>query len=96
MPPLQQEAALISAVARSDSHRVYVLDQLSGNIFAIDTFSDAIVGTANAGAGGNYLYYDQPRNRIYIANPATHQMAVFAFRSIPHRDHRPHPCPLST
>ena len=67
----------ISAVARSDGHRVYVLDQLSGTVFAIDTFSDAIVGTATAGAGANYLYYDQPRNRIYIANPATHQIAVF-------------------
>ena len=75
--PIAVGSSPVSVVARADSHRVYALDQLSGNISAIDTFSDAVVGTATAGVGANYLYYDQPRNRIYIANPTTHQIALF-------------------
>ena len=56
-------------VARSDSQRIYVLDQGSGLLAAIDTSSDSVVGSIPVGAGANYMIYDSHLNRIYIVNP---------------------------
>jgi len=57
------------AVARSDSQRAYVLDQGSGLLAAIDTFSDSVVGSVSVGAGANFMVYDPNLNRIYVVNP---------------------------
>jgi YVTN family beta-propeller protein len=57
-------------VARSDSQRVYVLDQGSGLVVAIDTSSDSVVSNVSVGAGANFMVYDSHLNRIYVVNPA--------------------------
>jgi YVTN family beta-propeller protein len=58
-------------VARSDSQRAYVLDQGSGLLVAIDTFSDSVVGSVSVGIGANFMVYDPNLNLIYVVNPAT-------------------------
>src|SRR5450755_309021 len=63
-------------VARSDNARVYVLDQGTGTVAAIDTASDAIVGAASVGAGANYMLYDRTRNRLYVTNPVAHTLTI--------------------
>ena len=60
----------VSVVARNDSNRVYVLDQGSGMVSAIDPASNAVVNSVSVGAGANFMLYDTTRNRLYIANPA--------------------------
>jgi YVTN family beta-propeller protein len=57
-------------VSRSDSGRVYVLDQGSGLISAIDTSSDSVVKSVSVGIGANFMAYDSTRNRLYVSNPA--------------------------
>jgi YVTN family beta-propeller protein len=57
-------------VARSDSQRIYVLDQGSGLVAAIDTSSDSVVSSISVGVGANYMVYDPNLNRIYVVNPA--------------------------
>jgi YVTN family beta-propeller protein len=61
----------VSVVARSDSNRVYVLDQGSGLVSAIDAFSDAVVNSVSVGVGANFMLYDPTRNRLYVSNPVT-------------------------
>jgi YVTN family beta-propeller protein len=61
----------VSVVARSDSNRVYVLDQGSGLVSAIDTATNAVVNSVSVGVGANFLLYDPTRNRLYVANPVT-------------------------
>jgi len=59
-------------VARADNQRVYVLDEGAGSVSAIDTFSDAVVGTpASVGVGANFMAYDPNLDRIYVTNPTT-------------------------
>jgi YVTN family beta-propeller protein len=69
----------VSVVARSDSNRVYVLDQGSGLVSPIDTASDSVLSPAqcghnpcsvSVGVGANFMLYDPTRNRIYVSNPA--------------------------
>lgn len=59
----------VSVAARSDSNRVYVLDQGSGLVSAIDTSSDTVKNTVSVGVGANFMLYDPTRNRLYVANP---------------------------
>jgi len=59
----------ILAVARNDSQRVYVLDQGSGFVSAVNATNDAVVATASVGIGANYLIYDVVLNRVYVTNP---------------------------
>ena len=56
-------------VARSDSQRVYVLDQGSGLVAVIDTSFDTVVSSVSVGAGANFMVYDPNLNRIYVVNP---------------------------
>jgi len=60
----------VSVAARSDSNRVYVLDQGTGMVSAINTFTDTVVANASVGVGANFMLYDTTRNRLYVANPA--------------------------
>ena len=60
----------VSVVARSDSGRVYVLDQGNGLVSAIDTSSDSVVNSVSVGVGVNFMRYDPTRNRLYVSNPA--------------------------
>lgn len=60
----------VSVLARSDSNRVYVLDQGSGMVSAIDTTANAVINSVSVGVGANFMLYDPARNRLYVANPA--------------------------
>ncbi|MGA8736139.1 MAG: YncE family protein [Terriglobales bacterium] len=60
----------VSVLARSDSDRVYVLDQGSGLVSAVDTAANAVVNSVSVGVGANFMLYDPTRNRLYVANPA--------------------------
>ncbi|HXM62458.1 MAG TPA: YncE family protein [Terriglobales bacterium] len=60
----------VSVLARSDSNRVYALDQGSGLVSAIDTAANAVVNSVSVGVGANFMAYDPTRNRLYVANPA--------------------------
>ena len=66
------------AVARNDNQRVYVLTQGDGTLVSIDVASDTVVGSASVGAGANYLIVDPHLNRLYVTNPATSTVYVFA------------------
>jgi len=60
----------VSVVARSDSNRVYALDQGTGMVSAIDTAANTVVNSVSVGVGANFMLYDPTRNRLYVANPA--------------------------
>jgi DNA-binding beta-propeller fold protein YncE len=70
----------VSVVARSDSNRVYVLDQGTGLVSPIDTAANSVpqCGTnpcgASVGAGANFMVYDRTRNRLYVSNPFTNKV----------------------
>src|SRR5579863_1633226 len=77
-PPIAN-ATWISPVAvavRADSQRAYVLDQGSGMVSAIDTFAGAVVGSASAGVGANFMVYDPTLNRVYVANPVANTVTL--------------------
>ena len=60
-------------VARTDSHRVYVLTQ-AGTIIPIDPATNTILPSAtnlSVGAGANFILYDTNLNRLYVTNPGT-------------------------
>jgi YVTN family beta-propeller protein len=57
-------------VARSDSHRVYVLTQGDGQLITMDTSTDSAIGSISVGVGANFAAYDSHLNRLYVANPA--------------------------
>lgn len=67
-------------VARSDNARVYVLDQGSGYVSAIDTSSgtstDTVVGCAPVGVGASFMRYDPALNYLYVTNPARQSLSV--------------------
>jgi YVTN family beta-propeller protein len=71
-PPIANAAWIspVSVVARTDSNRVYVLDQGSGMVSAIDPATNAVVSSVSVGVGANFMLYDTARNRLYLANPA--------------------------
>jgi YVTN family beta-propeller protein len=64
----------VSVVARSDSNRVYVLDEGTGLISAIDTSSNAVLNSVSVGLGANFMLYDPARNRLYVSNPLMNQV----------------------
>jgi YVTN family beta-propeller protein len=64
----------VSVVARTDSNRVYVLDQGSGMVSAIDPATNAVVTSVSVGVGANFMLYDTTRNRLYVANPANNNV----------------------
>jgi YVTN family beta-propeller protein len=67
----------IWAVANANnSEFVYVLDT-GGTISIIDTNSDTVVGSASAGAGANYMFFDSSSNRLYVTNPVTATVSIF-------------------
>jgi DNA-binding beta-propeller fold protein YncE len=68
-------------VARADSHRIYVLTQGSGLLVPIDTATNTILPSQtnlSVGAGANFILYDPNLNRLYVTNPVTGNVFVFA------------------
>lgn len=71
----------IWAVARSDNQRVYVLTQGSGTLVPIDVATNTILQSQtnlSVGAGANFILYDKTLNRIYVTNPTTGTVYVYA------------------
>jgi DNA-binding beta-propeller fold protein YncE len=74
--------APISATARSDSARVYVLNQGNGNLAVIDSAPDATLDTlvpgttVSVGAGADFMLYDSHLNRLYLTNAALGTLTV--------------------
>jgi YVTN family beta-propeller protein len=68
------------AVARPDSQRVYVLTQGDGELYTIDTATNAVIpGSPQAvgGAGANFVLYDKSLNRLYVTNPTAGKVYLF-------------------
>jgi DNA-binding beta-propeller fold protein YncE len=85
-PPIAACAAApwsspVAVAARSDSQMVFVLDQGSGYVTAIDTSSgttmDTVVGCVSVGAGASFMGYDPALNRLYVTNPSVQSLTVF-------------------
>ncbi len=69
------------AVARPDNRRVYVLTQGDGTLVPIDVPSNTILQSQtnlSVGAGANFVLYDATLNRLYVTNPATGNVFVYA------------------
>lgn len=69
------------AVARADNQRVYVLTQGDGTLVPIDTATNTVLPSQtnlSVGSGANFLVYDSHLNRIYITNPVTSMVFVYA------------------
>ena len=70
----------VAIVARSDNARVYVLDQGSGYVTAIDTSSgtttDTVVGCASVGVGASFMRYDPALDYLYVTNPGGQSLSV--------------------
>jgi len=71
----------IWAVARSDNQRLYVLTQGAGTLVPIDVATNTILQSQtnlSVGAGANFVLYDKTLNRIYVTNPTTGTVYVYA------------------
>jgi YVTN family beta-propeller protein len=66
------------AVARPDNQRVFVLTQGDGTLVTIDTATNTVLNTQSVGAGANFLLFDQHLNRLYVTNPVSGTVFVFA------------------
>lgn len=69
------------AVARTDNQRLYVLAQGSGMLVPIDVATNTILQSQtnlSVGAGANFILYDKTLNRIYVTNPTTGTVYVYA------------------
>jgi DNA-binding beta-propeller fold protein YncE len=70
----------VAIVARSDNQRVFVLDQGSGYVTAIDTSSgtslDTVIGCAAVGVGAAFMRYDPALNYLYVTNPVGQSLSV--------------------
>jgi YVTN family beta-propeller protein len=65
-------------VARSDSQKVYVITQGDGQLVTVDTATDTVTSSLPVGAGANFVFYDPNLNRLYVTNPVTSTVYVFA------------------
>jgi YVTN family beta-propeller protein len=70
------------AVSRLDSQRVYVVTQGDGELYTINTATNALVpqspqAVGGPGAGANFVLYDKSRNRLYVTNPTSGKVFVF-------------------
>ncbi len=65
-------------VARGDNQKVYVLTQGDGQLVTIDVATDTVTSTLPVGAGANFIFYDPNLNRLYVTNPTTDAVYVFA------------------
>lgn len=65
-------------VARKDNQKAYAVTQGDGQMVTIDTATDTVTSSLPVGAGANYIFLDPNLNRIYVTNPATAMVYVFA------------------
>jgi YVTN family beta-propeller protein len=66
-------------VLRTDGARGYVISHDAGTLTTINTLepTDVVIGTISVGAGGEFLYYDSRRNRLYIPNPTNSTVGIY-------------------
>jgi DNA-binding beta-propeller fold protein YncE len=77
-PPIVGFTNPVWAVASLDSKNVFVLDQATGVISAVDTFSEVVgAATGSVGAGANFMLLDRRLNRLYVTNPAASTLSIF-------------------
>jgi DNA-binding beta-propeller fold protein YncE len=79
--PISVPGTPVWIVARADSHRIYVLTQGSGQLVPIDTTTNTVLPSQtnlSVGAGANFILYDPNLNRLYVTNPVTGNVFVFA------------------
>jgi len=87
-PPIALGAGAVWVAAKSDSSRVYALDQ-NGAIYNIDPVTNlsmcnpvlsnpgsAPLCPSPAGAGSNFLLFDPVLNRLYVTNPTNGEVAI--------------------
>lgn len=68
-------------VARGDNQKVYVVTQGDGTLVTIDTATDTVTSSIAMGggaSGANFIYFDAVLNRLYVVNPVTSMIYVFA------------------
>ncbi len=68
------------AVARPDNQRLYVITQGDGELYTINTATNAVMpGSPQAvgGAGANFVLYDKSLNRLYVTNPTAGKVYLF-------------------
>jgi YVTN family beta-propeller protein len=68
-------------VARGDNQKVYVVTQGDGQLVTIDTATDTVTSSIAMGggaSGANFIYLDPILNRLYVVNPVTSMIYVFA------------------
>jgi DNA-binding beta-propeller fold protein YncE len=68
------------AVARPDNQRVYVVTQGDGQLYTINTATNAVMpGSPQAvgGRGANFVLYDKTLNRLYVTNPTAGTVYLF-------------------
>jgi DNA-binding beta-propeller fold protein YncE len=68
------------AVARPDNQRVYVVTQGDGELYTINTATNAVMpGSPQAvgGRGANFVLYDKTLNRLYVTNPTAGTVYLF-------------------
>src|SRR5581483_6639717 len=75
-PSCATGSAPVWAVARADSGQVFILDA-NGTVYAIETSSDTVVGTASAGAGANFMFFDKNFGRLFATNPVAGSLNIF-------------------
>ena len=75
-PPTMASPVWISA--RGDGQFVYVLSQGDGQLWTINSATDAVTSNVSVGAGANYVLYDPNLNRLYVTNPATSTVYIFS------------------
>lgn len=61
-------------VARSDSGRVFVLND--GSVSVIDTSTDTFLGNIPVDGGGNFMFYDKAQNRIFVTSPTADSVTI--------------------
>ena len=68
-------------VARGDNQKVYVVTQGDGTLVTIDTATDTVSSSISMGggaSGANFIYLDPILNRLYVVNPVTSMIYIFA------------------
>jgi DNA-binding beta-propeller fold protein YncE len=68
------------AVVRPDGQRLYVITQGDGELYTINTATNAVMpGSPQAvgGPGANFVLYDKSLNRLYVTNPTAGTVYLF-------------------
>ena len=75
-------SAPVWMAARGDSQKIYIVTQgngtNAGELFTLDVATDTVTAANPVGNGANYVMFDPKLNRIYVTNPKTSTLFVFA------------------